>query len=154
MSVQLLKEFRSSEVFEELVSAKMSFGTELMKDIGNVYCAALPAWMAAGLEEVAKGGREISGRNILAVGYGSGDAAESIPMTLVDGWEAAAALIGFEDALEPQQTLTKTQYENLHDSGTSEGLKDPEDGFVIDSVGANTNATVSDEGIEYYRFVR
>ncbi len=132
----------------------MSLGSEPMKDIGNVYCAALPAWLAAGLEEAAEQKRELSGRNILAVGYGSGDAAEAIPMKLVDGWEAAASRIGFKNALEPYQTLTQVQYESLHDTGQADGLIDPEDGFVVDSVGESANPSFSDEGIEYYRFVR
>jgi len=154
LSTALLKEFRTSEVFKELVSSKMSLGTEPMKDIGNVYCAALPAWIAAGLEEAAEQGLELSGRSILAVGYGSGDAAEAIPMTLVEGWESAASCIGFREALKAHQTLTQAQYERLHDTGDAEGLTDPEDGFVIDSVGETSNPSFSDEGIEYYRFVR
>ena len=154
LSIELLKDFRSSEVFKELVASKMSLGSDPMKDIGNVYCAALPAWMAAGLEEAARDGHELTGRSILAVGYGSGDAAEAIPMSLVENWEAAASRIGFQDALEPHQTLTRAQYESLHDTGVAEGLEDPEDGFLIDSVGESANPAFSDEGIEYYRFVR
>ena len=154
LSVELLKSFRSSKVFEDLISSKMSLGAEAMKDIGNVYCAALPAWLAAGLEEAVNEGRKLPKRNILAVGYGSGDAAEAIPMRLVDDWQVAAARIGFNDALEPHQNLTQQQYENLHDSGSAEGLVDPEDGFVIESVGSSSNPSFSDEGIEYYRFLR
>jgi len=154
LSIELLKVFRSSKVFEDLISAKMSLGSEAMKDIGNVYCAALPAWLAAGLEEAVNEGRKLPEQNILAVGYGSGDAAEAIPMRLVDDWQLAAARIGFHDALEPHQNLTQQQYENLHDSGSAEGLVDPEDGFVIESVGSSSNPTFSDEGIEYYRFLR
>ena len=154
LSISLLKEFRNSEVFKELVASKMSLGSEPMKDIGNVYCAALPAWIAAGLEEAVENNCELSSRNILAVGYGSGDAAEAIPMKLVDGWETAASRIGFKDALEPYQTLSQAQYESLHDTGEADDLMSPEDGFVIDSVGKSANPSFSDEGIEYYRFVR
>jgi hydroxymethylglutaryl-CoA synthase len=124
-----------------------------MKEIGNVYCAALPAWMAAGMEEAAHNGTNLTGGQVLAVGYGSGDAAEAIPMRVVEGWEAAANKIGFEEALENPQTLTKAQYEALHDSGTADGLHDPDDGFVIDAIGTNTNPKLSDEGIEYYRYL-
>jgi hypothetical protein len=42
---------------------------------------------------------------------------------------------------------------DLHDSGTAEGLKDPDHGFVIDAIGTNTNPQLSDEGIEYYRYL-
>jgi hydroxymethylglutaryl-CoA synthase len=153
LCVQLLREFRKSPEFAALVASKMSLGSDIMKEIGNVYCAALPAWMAAGMEEAAQLGSDLTGGKVLAVGYGSGDAAEAIPMRVVPGWEGAARRIGFEQALESPQNLTREQYEALHDSGTAEGLTDPDDGFVIDSIGTNTNPRLSDEGIEYYRYL-
>lgn len=154
LSIQLSREFRGSGEFSDLVSSKMSLGAEIMKDIGNVYCAALPAWMAAGMEDAYARGVEFDSGKVLAVGYGSGDAAEAMPMQIVDGWQDAASKIGFEAALEPQQNLTRAQYENLHDTGDAEGLESPDEGFVIQSVGTNSNPKLSDEGIEYYRFVR
>jgi hydroxymethylglutaryl-CoA synthase len=153
LSVKLLREFRASPEFARLVASKMSLGSEVMKEIGNVYCAALPAWIAAGMEDAFERGLDLTGGKVLAVGYGSGDAAEAIPMTVVPGWRAAAAKIGFKASLEPIQNLTRIQYETLHDSGTAQGLHDPADGFVIDSIGSNKNPAFSDEGIEYYRFL-
>ena len=154
LSMQLLKDFRASEEFSAMVAAKMSLGSEGMKDIGNVYCAALPAWMAAGLEDAYQRGSDLAGGKVLAVGYGSGDAAEAIPMTITPTWREAASRIGFEAALEPHQDLTQAQYESLHDTGTAQGLIEPDDGFVIQSIGSSANPNFSDEGIEYYRFVR
>jgi len=153
LSVLLLREFRKSPEFAALVASKMSLGSETMKEIGNVYCAALPAWMAAGMEEAMRRKIALANGKILAVGYGSGDAAEAIPMRVVEGWESAAMKIGFEDALNSAQNLTRQQYESLHDSGTADGLIDPDAGFVIDAIGTNTNPQLSDEGIEYYRFL-
>jgi hydroxymethylglutaryl-CoA synthase len=153
LSIQLLKEFRGSPEFSALVAAKMSLGSEAMKDIGNVYCAALPAWMAAGIEDAYERGSDLAGRKVLAVGYGSGDAAEAIPMTVTKNWREAAGKIRFEEALEPHQDLTQAQYETLHDTGTAQGLHEPDDGFVIQSIGSSANPNFSDEGVEYYRFV-
>jgi hydroxymethylglutaryl-CoA synthase len=153
LSIRLSREFRSSEEFSRLVSSKMSLGSEIMKDIGNVYCAALPAWMAAGMEDAWQQGLPLAGGKVLAVGYGSGDAAEAIPMTVMEGWTEAASRIGFEAALEPHQNLTRAQYESLHDTGTAEGLEVPEQGFVIESIGSSSNPRFSDEGIEYYRYL-
>ena len=153
LSMALLKDFRAGPVFRSLIASKMSLGAEAMKEIGNVYCAALPAWMAAGLEEAARNGCELTGPDILAVGYGSGDAAEAMPMSLVEGWQAAASKIGFTDALTPWQPLTQSLYENLHDHGAAQGLNELDQGFVVDSVGSVCNPAFSDEGIEYYRFV-
>jgi hydroxymethylglutaryl-CoA synthase len=153
LSVQLLKEFRASPEFGALVSAKMSLGAEAMMDIGNVYCAALPAWIAAGFEEALESGVDLSLGQVLAVGYGSGDAAEALPMRVMPQWREAAAKIGFKAALEPRQDLTRAQYEMLHDTGDAAGLDEPEDGFVIESIGTSSNLNFSDEGIEYYRFL-
>jgi len=153
LSIELVKSFRTSESFKALVEKKMSLGAEPMKDIGNVYCAALPAWLAAGLEEAAGSGLDLVGKPVLAVGYGSGDAAEAIPMRLTSTWEDAAARIGFTAALQPQQTLTRKQYENLHDNGQADGLIAPETGFIIESVGSSAQPGINDEGIEYYRFL-
>jgi hydroxymethylglutaryl-CoA synthase len=105
------------------------------------------------MEDAEMRGLDLAGGKIMAVGYGSGDAAEAIPMTVAEGWEAPAAKIGFETALESYQDLSRVQYESLHDTGDSEGLLEPSDGFVIDSIGHSTNPKFSDEGIEYYRFV-
>jgi hydroxymethylglutaryl-CoA synthase len=154
LSVQLLREFRTSTDFTTLVASKMSLGSEVMKEIGNVYCAALPAWMAAGMQEAQMRKLDLAGGKILAVGYGSGDAAEAIPMRVTDGWEDAAAKIGFEADLDAHQNLTQQQYESLHDTGDADGLSAPEDGFVVESIGNNANPKFSDEGIEYYRFLR
>ncbi len=153
MSMQLLRQFRSSPDFVALVASKMSLGSEIMKEIGNVYCAALPAWMAAGLEDALERGVDLAGGSVLAVGYGSGDAAEAIPMTVTDEWREGAAKIGFERSLQAYQDLDQSQYESLHDSGEAAGLRDPDAGFVIESIGSSRNAQFSDEGIEYYCFL-
>jgi hydroxymethylglutaryl-CoA synthase len=154
LSIALLRDFRASNEFTALVASKMSLGSEVMKEIGNVYCAALPAWIAAGMEDAAMRGLEMAGGPVLAVGYGSGDAAEAIPMTVAEGWEEAASKIGFEEALDDYQDLNRQQYEMLHDTGNADALVDPTTGFVIESIGTNTNPKFSDEGIEYYRFLR
>ena len=154
LTIELSRKFRKSPEFQQFVAEKMSLGAEVMKDIGNVYCAALPAWIAAGLEEAVERGSALGGRNILAIGYGSGDAAEAIPMRAVENWEAAASRIGFRAAMLDYQNLTKEQYENLHDTGDARGLEDPAEGFVIEAVGTSSAAGFSDEGIEYYAVVQ
>ena len=153
LSMRALREFRANPEFE-LVRTKLSLGSEVMKDVGNIYCAALPAWLAAGMEDACDRGLDLSGRKLLAVGYGSGDAAEALPMTVCDGWDEAAAGIDFGAALSDYQDLNRAQYESLHDTGRADGLDAPSSGFIVDAIGNNANPNFSDEGIEYYRFVR
>ena len=122
LSMELLRSFRRSAAFKEIVASKTGLGSELMKEVGNAYSAALPAWIAAGLEQALQEGRPLAGRNILATGYGSGDAAEAIPMRVVEGWEQAAGKIRMAQAFEPVQDLTREQYQDLHDGGYCDGL--------------------------------
>ena len=153
LSIALAKEFRNSSEFNALVADKLSLGADVMKDIGNVYCAALPAWMAAGLDDAFAQEIDIANREVLAVGYGSGDAAEAIPMRVAERWAEAAGSIAFRDTLEPYQSLTRAQYETLHDTGNAPDLLAPNSGFIVSDVGRSATPGIHDEGIEYYRFL-
>src|SRR6187399_1491267 len=64
---------RKHPTFRKLLARKMSLGSEMVKDLGNLYSAALPAWLAAGLEQAASTGVALEGLPLVMVGYGSGD---------------------------------------------------------------------------------
>jgi hydroxymethylglutaryl-CoA synthase len=133
----------------------MGLGGSLVRDLGNLYSAALPAWIAAGFEEAARTGVDLNGASMVMVGYGSGDAAEAIPMTAVPGWEEAAKKIGFEESLGRAIDLSAQQYEALHDGRDVSGLElQPRDEFAILRVGETYEASFQDLGVEYYGFVR
>ena len=139
--------------FVELLSRKMGLGGELVKDLGNLYSAALPAWIAAGFEEARRQDVELAGKSMVMVGYGSGDAAEAIPMAAVPGWQTAAAKIHFAEAMNHAVDLTREQYEQLHD-GTIEGAAfQPSNEFAILRVGERYEASFQDLAVEYYGFV-
>jgi hydroxymethylglutaryl-CoA synthase len=144
---------RKRASFRGLLEEKMRLGSDWVKDLGNLYSAALPAWLAAGLEQAHHEQLEIVDHPMVAVGYGSGDAAESIPISAVPGWQAAASRIGFRDALAGAIDLTQAQYEAIHDG--REVLVDyaPHDEFYIARVGRQYEAAFQDLGVEYYDYV-
>jgi hydroxymethylglutaryl-CoA synthase len=140
--------------FRELLQEKMSMGADWMRDLGNLYTAALPAWIAAGFEQASESGLELTGAPMVAVGYGSGDAAEAIPMTAVEGWQGPARRIGFCRALDNAIDLNRQQYEALHDGAQPEGLDySPRDEFRITRVGERYEQGFQDLGVEYYEYV-
>jgi len=145
---------RKMPEFIELLAQKMSLGSEWVQDLGNLYSAALPAWIAAGLESAAETGQELALSSMVMVGYGSGDAAEAIPMTAVPGWQAAARKIGFKSALERAIDLDQAGYMALHDGrdGSQLGLE-PENEFAILRVGEIYEENFQDLGVEYYEYV-
>lgn len=145
---------RKSPSFRELLDQKMSLGSSEVRDLGNLYTAALPVWLAAGFEEGALRELDLAGREMVAVGYGSGDAAEAVPIRPVPGWEAAAKRICLRAALDKPIDLTRAQYEALHDHRDSEDLAYlPSQEFVISHIGEAYEPSFQDLGVEYYKYI-
>jgi hydroxymethylglutaryl-CoA synthase len=146
---------RKQKSFRQLLDEKMGLGSDTVKDLGNLYSAALPAWIAAGFEAAARQKLALADAPLVAVGYGSGDAAEALPLYAVAGYEAAASRIGFARSLEGGVTLTREQYEALHDGTEVPALAyTPKDEFAIARVGKTYGASFQDLGVEYYDFVQ
>lgn len=140
--------------FIELLEKKMGLGGETVRDLGNLYSAALPAWIAAGFEQAVQDDIELTGASMVMVGYGSGDAAEAIPMSAVAGWRAAASRIKFKESMLHAKDLTREEYEALHDGTEFEDAAfRPSDEFAIQRVGDTYEATFQDLGVEYYEYV-
>ncbi|MEM7281547.1 MAG: hydroxymethylglutaryl-CoA synthase [Pseudomonadota bacterium] len=154
LTMQVLRAYRKTSAYRDVVSNKMSLGSDLMMHVGNIYSGALFGWMAAGFEDAV--GRHVSldNQEILAIGYGSGDAAEVIPMEVVHDWQEAASKIHFAESFEPKVDLSQEQYEKLHDDGDPGPLEfRPAKAFVIDHVGENDRQDFTDTGIEYYKYL-
>jgi hydroxymethylglutaryl-CoA synthase len=149
----IVKASRGSASLKNILQTKMRLGSDAMKELGNLYTAALPAWLAAGFEQAAQEGLALEGQTILCIGYGSGDAAEAIPMTIVAGFATAAAKIGVAQALAGAVELSREQYEKRHDGADVEVLYAPHGEFVVERVGERTDAEFQDIGVEYYRYV-
>ncbi len=148
-----VRHFRSTDKFKEVVESKMALGSGLMMELGNLYSASLPAWIAAGFTEAAKDdGLAFEGTDVLLVGYGSGDAAEAIPASVQAGWRGAAKTIGFEAALEAAIDLSQAQYEGLHDTGETAVEVEARREFVIERIGERMEPDFQDLGVEYYRY--
>ena len=154
MTMAVLRAFRASRHFRHEILDKLRLGSDTMLDLGNLYTAALPAWMAAGFEQALEENSLSVGDEVLTLGYGSGDAAEVIPFFMAENWREAAAKINFSGAMELTLDLDQGQYEALHDGRRIEGLDYvARNEFVIERVGDSAERHFSDLGIEYYRYI-
>jgi hydroxymethylglutaryl-CoA synthase len=154
MTMQLLRDFRQKDRFKSIVEEKMTLGTDAMRELGNIYSAALPAWMAAGMEAAWRDGVDLTGKELLVVGYGSGDAAEAIPMRTAEKWRDSAGRIEFTASLAPSEDLDREQYLSLHRSGEAGSLPLIRvNEFIVDRVGSSKLPDYVDDGIEFYRYV-
>ena len=59
---KLLRNFRTHQAYQTEVQDKIRLGIGLMGEIGNTYAAALPAWIAAGLEQAYTERLDIGGK--------------------------------------------------------------------------------------------
>ncbi len=154
LTMAVLRSFRVSRQYRREILDKMALGSDTMLDLGNLYTAALPAWMAAGFEQALDEGSLQAGEEVLTLGYGSGDAAEVIPFFMADGWRDAAAKINFAAAMSRSVDLNMDQYHALHNGKRIANLDFiPSKEFVIDRVGHSNERHFTDMGIEYYRYV-
>ena len=154
MAMAVLRIFRASRHFRKEILDKLRLGSDTMLDLGNLYTAALPAWMAAGFEQALDEDSLSPGEEVLTLGYGSGDAAEVIPFFMADNWREAASKIRFADAMEMTLDLNQQQYEALHDGRRVRDLDYvPSNEFVIERVGQRSDRHFTDLGIEYYRYI-
>ncbi|MBT8087553.1 MAG: hydroxymethylglutaryl-CoA synthase [Gammaproteobacteria bacterium] len=154
LTMAALRAFRASRHFRKEILDKLALGSDMMLDLGNLYTAALPAWMAAGFEQALEEDSLAAGEEVLTLGYGSGDAAEVIPFFMADNWRDAAARMRFGASMELAIDLGREQYEALHDGRRVAGLDYvPNNEFVIDRVGGAEERHFTDFGIEYYRFI-
>ena len=152
LAMQTVRAFRSSPDYQQAVLSRLALGADAMRDVGNLYSAALPAWIASGLEEALERGDDLDGKEILAIGYGSGDAAEAIPMRVASAWRQAAGAVHFRDCFTGARDLNRADYECLHESGQlANGLPGSE--FLIDRVGLGKHVDFDDFGVEYYRHI-
>jgi hydroxymethylglutaryl-CoA synthase len=111
--------------------------------------------MAAGFAEAAERSLSLDGVPMVAVGYGSCDAAEAIPFHPVSNWKHAAGRIGFAQALRGAIDLTQAQYEALHDGEVVPDLEySPEGEFWISRVGQQYDPGFQDLGVEYYEYAK
>jgi hydroxymethylglutaryl-CoA synthase len=154
LAMLALKAFRQTDSYQTEILDKLSLGAEKIRDLGNLYTAAMPAWFAAGLESALENDLQIDGQELLTLGYGSGDAAEVIPFFVEENWREAAAKICFSKALEPAVDVTFEQYARMHEGKSVPDLTVVIDNeFVIDSVGQTETRHFQDLGIEYYQYI-
>jgi hydroxymethylglutaryl-CoA synthase len=153
LTARVLRAFRKDPAYRERVLEKMRLGSAAMEELGNLYTGALPAWLAAGLEQAAAESVDLDHKELLLFGYGSGDAAEALPIKIVPGWEAAVQKIDMQAVMSEAIDLDEEQYRLLRQGSSAAVTYQPSAEFVIDRIGGENEEAFQDKGIEYYRFI-
>ena len=122
-----------------------------MDEVGNLYSGSLLAWIAAALETAQRNAVDLGSQKVLAIGYGSGDAAEVLELTVVDGFEEPARNIQFEHSLRESVAVSAEVYQSLH---SGERVLSPKKTgvFLLKGTDDPWKATLH-YGIELYQYV-
>ena len=149
-----LKALNKIRPFKEKVLSKLKLGNELTKEMGNIYSGSIFAWLAAGIEDSMKNGKALSGEDALLIGYGSGDAAEVIPISFTKNCCDEESNIKYSAAFNEPVNLDQNQYIKLRTDKILEGAqhKKPK-GFIVSKVGTEETIDFQDAGIEYYEYL-
>ena len=149
-----LKSLNKIKTFKDKVLSKLKFGKELTKELGNIYSGSIFAWLAAGLEYSMENGRTLNGKDALLIGYGSGDAAEVIPISFTQNCCDNEKSIKYSAAFSNPVNLDHNQYIKLRTNKVLEGIDSKKSkGFVVTKVGTEESTDFQDAGIEYYKYL-
>ena len=149
-----LKSLNRIKPFEDKVLSKIKLGNELTKEMGNIYSGSIFAWLAAGIEDSMKNGKDLNGKDGLLIGYGSGDAAEVIPISFTQDCCDKESNIKYSSAFSEPVNLNHKQYIKLRTNKILEGVESRKSkGFVVSKVGKEESTDFQDAGIEYYEYL-
>ena len=149
-----LKSLNRIKPFKDKVLSKIKLGNELTKEMGNIYSGSIFAWLAAGIEDSMKNGKDLNGKDGLLIGYGSGDAAEVIPISFTQDCCDKENNIKYSSAFSEPVNLNHKQYIKLRTNKILEGVESRKSkGFVVSKVGKEESTDFQDAGIEYYEYL-
>ena len=149
-----LKSLNRIKPFKDKVLSKIKLGNELTKEMGNIYSGSIFAWLAAGIEDSMKNGKDLNGKDGLLIGYGSGDAAEVIPISFTQDCCDKESNIKYSSAFSEPVNLNHKQYIKLRTNKILEGVESRKSkGFVVSKVGKEESTDFQDAGIEYYEYL-
>ena len=149
-----LKSLNRIKLFKDKVLSKIKLGNELTKEMGNIYSGSIFAWLAAGIEDSMKNGKDLNGKDGLLIGYGSGDAAEVIPISFTQDCCDKESNIKYSSAFSEPVNLNHKQYIKLRTNKILEGVESIKSkGFVVSKVGKEESTDFQDAGIEYYEYL-
>ncbi len=149
-----LKLIHQIKPFKDRVLSKLKLGNELTKELGNIYSGSIFAWLAAGIEDSMKNGKTLNGQEALLIGYGSGDAAEVIPISFTQNCCENERNIKYSAAFIEPVNLDHNQYIELRTNKVLEGAGAKKSkGFIISKIGTQESTDFQDAGIEYYEYL-
>ena len=154
LSNGVIKKIKNDDQFQNKILAKIEFGSLLTMEMGNIYSGSVFGWLAAGMEDAISRGIDWSNKEALLFGYGSGDAAEVIPLIFTNDWKEASIKTNFSGAFEDQYDLSHQQYLTLRSEKTTNGIDyQLKNQFIVKRIGTEERDDFQDAGIEYYEYI-
>ena len=134
--------------------SKIKLGNELTKEMGNIYSGSIFAWLAAGIEDSMKNGKDLNGKDESAFWMNKLPNAEVIPISFTQNCCDNEKNIKYSAAFIDPINLDHNQYIKLRTNKILEGVESIKSkGFVVSKVGKEESTDFQDAGIEYYEYL-
>ena len=154
LSNRVIKKIKNEDQFQNNILAKIEFGSLLTMEMGNIYSGSVFGWLAAGMEDAINRDIDWSNKEALLFGYGSGDAAEVIPLIFTNDWKETSIKTNFTNAFKDQYNLSHQQYLTLRTEKTTNGIDyQLRNQFIVKKIGTEERDDFQDAGIEYYEYL-
>ncbi len=145
-----LRDISKGEDYKAFVNQKLQPAEPASSLIGNLYTGSIFMGLLSTLVVAANEGRELEGKKIGFLAYGSGSKSKVFQGTVQAGWKAAAQQSRLFETLDRSTAIDFDTYNSLHKKEQGYSVATPVNEWVLDRIETELpNLT----GARYYKWV-
>lgn len=148
---ELIKAFAKSEQYLEIVKNKIAPSEIASAQVGNIYTGSIFLGLLSTLTYFKSINKNIQGKNIGFIAYGSGSKSKVFEATVEDKWQDGLPKFSVTQALEESVEIDFLTYMALHKRELKTPINPQKNQFVLDFVEEQNPNLV---GARYYTFIK
>lgn len=132
---QFLKSVSESRLYQKFVQAKLEKAQRASSEVGNLYTASIFLALMSNLESDFAEGKNLVGKRLGFVAYGSGSKAKVFEATVQKNWADVVRHFRVFEKLKNRRPVDCDQYELLHTGSQTEAIFAEAGGFALREIG-------------------
>jgi len=145
-----LKEISKSDDYKAFVNQKLQPAEPASSLIGNLYTGSVFMGLLSALSLFTKADKDLTGKKLGFLAYGSGSKSKVFEGTLQDGWKTAAKNAQLFESLAESNEIDFDTYLKLHKKEQKESLLAPSGEWALDRIEKEIPNLM---GARYYKWV-
>jgi len=145
-----IKEISKSDDYKAFVADKLQPAEEASSLIGNLYTGSVFMGFLSAIAKYAEADKDVTGKTIGFLAYGSGSKSKVFQGMLQPGWKAAAQSARLFETLAQSHAIDFEAYQKLHKKEQDYSILAPVNEWVLDAI-EHTLPNLT--GARYYKWV-